>query len=295
MNTLVSLLTVLSIILIAWLGYNTTKDTQTINKLEEEKNKNLEEFLTVSQRIKDIETILLATKEENTTLAEALEEAKEKTRSLEDQFDDIDDTVDDLEKLTNTDPELLKKYSKVFFLNDNYAPSDLKTIPSEYTYNPNRTYKIHREVWPYLRELMDDARDDGIDIQIISAFRSFGDQSILKGNYVVTYGAGSANQFSADQGYSEHQLGTAVDFTNSTVGATFSGFGPSETFKWLEENGHKYGFTLSYPEGNGYYQYEPWHWRFVGEDLADDLYDEGDYFYDWSQRKIDEYLIKLFD
>jgi hypothetical protein len=44
-----------------------------------------------------------------------------------------------------------------------------------------------------------------------------------------------------------------------------------------------------------YYQYEPWHWRFVGKDLADDLRDDGKYFYDLDQRTIDSYLIDIFD
>lgn len=292
LKTLVSLLTLLSLILIAGFGYNMIS----INKLKNTEIKKVAEDITsVNQKISDIETILLSNQAENTTLAEALEEAKEKTKNLEDQFDDIDDTVGDLAKLSNLDPELLKKYSKVFFLNDNYAPSDLRTIPAEYVYQQNKDYQIHKEVWPYLKDMVDDARDDNVDIQIISAFRSFGEQAVLKGSYTFTYGAGSANQFSADQGYSEHQLGTTVDFTNSSVGASFSGFAASETFRWLETNAYKYGFILSYPQNNGYYQFEPWHWRFVGEKLAKDLNRKNADFYDWSQRDIDEYLIYLFD
>ena len=63
----------------------------------------------------------------------------------------------------------------------------------------------------------------------------------------------------------------------------------------MVRNAYKYGFTLSYPEENGYYIFEPWHWRFVGTDLADDLRRDNAHFYDWEQRKIDEYLISIFD
>jgi zinc D-Ala-D-Ala carboxypeptidase len=247
-----------------------------------------------SQKISDIETVLLATQESNTTMAEALEAAKEKADSLAKKFDKVKDNVDDLEKITLTDPELLQKYSKVYFLNEHYNPSDLETIPSKFTYNTNKKYQIHEEVWPYLKDLLDDSVDAGLDLKVISAFRSFDEQTSLKGAYTVTYGVG-ASQFSADQGYSEHQLGTTVDFTNPTVGATFSGFSKTAEYKWLQENAHNYGFVMSYPENNTYYQFEPWHWRFVGEKLARNLYKKEQFFYDLSQREIDEYVLYLFD
>jgi zinc D-Ala-D-Ala carboxypeptidase len=63
----------------------------------------------------------------------------------------------------------------------------------------------------------------------------------------------------------------------------------------MKDNAYKYGFTLSYPESNTYYTFEPWHWRFVGEDLARDLRSDKAYFYDWDQRKIDGYLVNIFD
>lgn len=263
-----------------------------LRETEKEVNRTYSE---INQKFNEIETVLLSTQEKSVTFEEALREAKEKSEDLKREFEKVEDNVDTLEKITTTDPELLRKYSKVYFLNENYAPSDLKTIPSEYTYNPERKYEIHSEVWPYLKDLLEEAEEDNIDIKIISAFRSFGEQAQLKGAYTVTYGAGTANQFSADQGYSEHQLGTAVDFTNSDVGATFSGFAQTETYAWLLDNAHRFGFTLSYPENNQYYIFEPWHWRFVGEDLADDLHDSGRSLYDLSQREIDEYISELFD
>jgi LAS superfamily LD-carboxypeptidase LdcB len=274
---------------IIFLGIKTTKEIEKDNK------KQTSQIETLEQKVSDVETILLAMQEENTTLAEALKEAKEKTNYLENQFDDIDDTVGDLERLNNTDPELLKKYSKVFFLNENYAPTDLREIPSKYVYDKEKTYEIHGEVWPHLEDLLQEVEDNNIDISIISAFRSFGEQTTLKGTYTVVYGAGSANQFSADQGYSEHQLGTTVDFTNSEIGATYSGFSKTETYEWLKKNAYKYGFIMSYPENNQYYEFEPWHWRFVGVKLAKELSRKNANFYDWSQRDIDEYLIYLFD
>jgi D-alanyl-D-alanine carboxypeptidase len=110
----------------------------------------------------------------------------------------------------------------------------------------------------------------------------------------MTYGTG-ANKFSADQGYSEHQLGTAVDFTTEELGADFSDFEDTDAYQWLLANAHRYGFILSYPKGNKYYIFEPWHWRFVGIRLAEELHATGKYFYDMDQRFIDNYLISIFD
>jgi D-alanyl-D-alanine carboxypeptidase len=138
------------------------------------------------------------------------------------------------------------------------------------------------------------ARNAGHELRIISGYRSFHEQSSLKNAYTVTYGSG-ANSFSADQGYSEHQLGTTVDFTTSSLGSNFTKFDESKAFTWLKENAYKFGFILSYPERNGYYIYEPWHWRFVGVKLSAYLHTNNKHFYDLDQREIDSYLISIFD
>lgn len=214
--------------------------------------------------------------------------------SFQGQINDIGNTVGTLEKLARTDPELLKKYSKVYFLSENYVPSTLTGIDEKYIYNGGNNHLIHTNVWPYLERLFRDTRAASIELLAASAYRSFNTQVTLKAGYTFTYGSG-ANQFSADQGYSEHQLGTSVDFTTPEVGEVFSRFGNSEAYEWLRNNAHKYGFTLSYPEENAYYKFEPWHWRFVGVELATYLHEEGKYFYNLTQRQIDVYLIKLFD
>ncbi|MCR4279477.1 MAG: M15 family metallopeptidase [Candidatus Zambryskibacteria bacterium] len=210
------------------------------------------------------------------------------------QIENIAGTVGVLEKLSQTDEELLKKYSKVYFLNENYTPSKLSDIPEERLVSTATNFMIHSDVLPYLEKLLLEASRSEIELLVASAFRSFDTQSSLKSSYKVLYGSG-ANQFSADQGYSEHQLGTTVDFTTPALGANFNPFASTEAYKWLLDNAHKYGFVLSYPESNSYYKFEPWHWRFVGRDLASDMEDDNRHFYDLDQREIDTYLIKLFD
>ena len=203
-------------------------------------------------------------------------------------------TVSTLAKLAATDPELLEKYSKVYFLNENYTPAKLSNIDPSYVYG-TKTLQFESDALPFLTAMIDASRASGADLSVISAYRSFGTQAILKSSYKVTYGIGTANSFSADQGYSEHQLGTAVDFTTATVKDSFVGFEKTSAYTWLTSNAYKYGFELSYPSGNTYYVYEPWHWRFVGVKLATMLHAEHENFYDVDQRTINAYLISLFD
>lgn len=219
---------------------------------------------------------------------------KERMDSLAFQVSQVEEAVSLLKKLSETDPELLKKYSKVYFLNENYIPESFVKILPEYTLDPKKDYLIHSKVWPFLDMLMKAAIEDNIDIKIASAYRSFYEQADIKYYYKMTYGYG-ANKFVADQGYSEHQLGTTVDFTTSKTAAGFLGFEKTPAFEWLKNNAYQFGFILSYPEGNKYYQFEPWHWRFVGKKLSEKLHLENKNFYDLDQREIDQYLILLFD
>jgi len=245
-------------------------------------------------RIAELEGNLGMVSEENRSLSEALYSEQQKNALFEEEIKELAGTVDVLDRLAKTDPELLQKYSKVYFLNEHYIPSNLRKIDQEFVYKQNEEEYIHSKVYADLKRLINDAREDGIELSVISAYRSFDEQAQLKGTYSVTYGNG-ANTFSADQGYSEHQLGTTVDFTTKALGTGFSAFEGSDAYTWLTENAYKYGFVLSYPKGNAYYVFEPWHWRYVGEELARKLNRDKKYFYDLDQREIDQYLIELFD
>ncbi|MFA5934530.1 MAG: M15 family metallopeptidase [Candidatus Paceibacterota bacterium] len=251
-----------------------------------------------SLRILALENSLSSTTNNLSNLSITLDQEKQnlenKIGDYRDEVNDITGTVSDLEKLSQIDPELLQKYSKVFFLNEHYSPARLTEIPSEYKYSNLKALQIGTETWPHLEKMIDDAKDDKVEIFVSSAFRSFDEQTALKTNYSVTYGIGTANQFSADQGYSEHQLGTTVDLTTTGLNGGLDGFDKTEAYKWLNLNAYKYGFVLSYPNNNTYYVYEPWHWRFVGIKLAKYLHSQNKNFYDLDQRKIDEYLINLF-
>ena len=250
---------------------------------------NLENGLSVSQKN------LSELKSEYLTTLELLKNEKQTNAYFEEKINTISSTVGILEKLSKIDSELLKKYSKVYFLNENYIPPRLTDIPTNYLYVKDKPLQFHADAYPFLQKLLDASITEGVPILVISAYRSFGTQAYLKSSYKVTYGIGTANKFSADQGYSEHQLGTTVDFTTQVTGSNFVGFDKTDAYKWLLANAYKYGFVISYPKQNTYYSFEPWHWRFVGVALSARLQNENLNFYFLDQREIDQNLVNLFD
>ncbi|MDO8594385.1 MAG: M15 family metallopeptidase [bacterium] len=275
---------------LSYLGYWLNEE----NKALKSTVAKLEDTLDVTQKN------LTEMTENSKSLLEALAAEQQKAGFLKEQADTfgaavqkLTGTVTNLEKLTKTDPELLIKYSKVYFLNEHYTPASLALIPSMFVFQGKEEY-FNAQAVARLEQLLMAAQQAGAEIKLISAYRSFDTQKDLKSKYKVTYGSG-ANTFSAEQGYSEHQLGTAVDFTSASLGAAFERIDTTTQYFWLQENAYKYGFVLSYPKGNSYYIYEPWHWRFVGIELATKLYTEKKRFYDMDQREINDYLVKIFD
>ena len=267
-----------------------------------ERNQSLREkviSLELALEIKNKNLALIIGEKEQ--LSGALQDEKTKTNllgirveGLSGAVGELTGTVGVIQKLQRTDKELLEKYSKVYFLSEHYTPSQLVDLESKYLMKKDKPEQVFSNVSPFFQRMMTAANNEGIGLEVVSAYRSFGEQAIVKQGYKVVYGSG-ANQFSADQGYSEHQLGTTLDFTTPEIKAIFDGFEKTKAYKWLTENAHKFGFALSYPPNNSYYQFEPWHWRFVGVALATKLHDEGKYFYDLPQRDIDASLINIFD
>lgn len=250
--------------------------------------------LLLESEIQQLESALRVTeqavqslKSENARLSENLEEELE-------NLERVSSRADALRRLAELDPKLLQKYSKVYFLNEHYEPEAIGELDQMYVYPAGRKVQIHREVLPYLEDLMEAAKEDGIELYVTSGYRSFETQQAIKTQNRITYGAGTANSFVADQGYSEHQLGTTVDFTTRMSGLT-AAFEQTPAYEWLQRRAYRYGFILSYPKGNSYYIFEPWHWRYVGESLSRYLHKEEKNFYDLDQREIDKFLPDIFD
>jgi LAS superfamily LD-carboxypeptidase LdcB len=236
---------------------------------------------------------LKLTEDARANLESRLADKESELNQLANQVEKISGTVGVLDKLAKVDKELLIKYSKIYFLNENYKPAKITQIDQKYSAVPADQY-LESHVYSHMTDMIDDAKSDGVDIKVRSAYRSFDSQKNLKSAYSVRYGTG-ANTFSADQGYSEHQLGTTADLTSSENDNQLAGFDTTKAYAWLLKHAYKYGFIISYPKGNAYYIYEPWHWRFVGKSLASDLHDENKNFYDLDQREINKYLVSLFD
>lgn len=274
--------------------WQTTVLTTHLATTSEERDLTQAELSATTETLDNIRNELVELGNEYEELREDYRDERNRNEEFQDRINDLSGTIGDLNKLAETDKELLQKYSKVYFLNENYSPEDIEEIDEEWILEGKEPQFFHEEAWPFLEDLLQDAERDDIDLKVVSAYRSFDEQTALKGQFTQLYGSG-ANAFSADQGYSEHQLGTTVDLTIEEVGGTFTSFAQTEAYEWLLDNAYKHGFILSYPEGNEYYIFEPWHWRFVGEDLARDLHRHDKSFYDLSQREIDEYLITIFD
>ena len=113
------------------------------------------------------------------------------------------------------------------------------------------------------------AKKDGYTIMAISTYRSYKYQTQLYNNYAAKDGKEKADTYSARAGYSEHQTGLAVDVDNNKL--TYTNFGQTKEFSWMKENAYKYGFILRYTkeyEPITGYKDEPWHYRYVGVEIA---------------------------
>jgi LAS superfamily LD-carboxypeptidase LdcB len=115
-----------------------------------------------------------------------------------------------------------------------------------------------------------DAAAQGLDIRAVSGFRDVASQEQLWKEQVASQGSPeAAAKISAPPGHSEHHTGLAVDVGTNTNPNLDSSFANTPEYAWLQENAGKYGFELSFPEGNSQgVSFEPWHWRYVGSEQA---------------------------
>lgn len=124
-------------------------------------------------------------------------------------------------------------------------------------------------------EMQAAAAAEGLNLQIVSGFRTYATQANLYTRYVRRDGAAEAETYSARPGFSEHQTGLAMD-----INMADSSFAETPEGRWLAEHAAEYGFILRYPEGKSEvtgYIFEPWHFRYVGRDLAEQLYNQGEW------------------
>lgn len=156
--------------------------------------------------------------------------------------------------------------NKYYQLSSDFSPSDLVDVPAAYHVSDGKAYMLRQDALDAFKAMADAAAKDAISLRIISAYRSNAFQENLYNKYVAANGKDAADRFSARPGHSEHETGLAIDINDVS-----QAFENTDAFKWLTENAHLYGYILRYPKGKEAltgYMYEPWHYRYLGIDLA---------------------------
>lgn len=124
-------------------------------------------------------------------------------------------------------------------------------------------------------QLLKAASNAQVPLRIISGYRSYATQKSTYESYVQKDGRAAADTYSARAGFSEHQTGLAADLGNGSGQCDLEiCFASTAGGTWLAANAHTYGFIIRYTKdktGVTGYQYEPWHIRYVGVDLANEL------------------------
>ena len=151
-------------------------------------------------------------------------------------------------------------------LPSDYVPKDLVPL-RYYDIATLGSEALRREAAEHLGRLMAGAAADGEKLAVASAYRSYEEQQRSYRSLKGVLGA-DADRLSARPGHSQHQLGTAVDFTNAAAGYKLVvTFARTSASRWLEHHAWEYGFVLAYPRGEEErtgYRWEPWHYRYVG-------------------------------
>ena len=173
----------------------------------------------------------------------------------------------------DVDRKELVLVNKYYYLDKDYKPNDVSLISSWYAYADNYSSDVVMEEY---KKMFNDASKAGLDLIISSGFRDYKNQEETYNEYVRDYGEEYAKRYASLPGYSEHQTGLAFDIL--TTGVLTDDFEKTDEFKWLKDNCYKYGFILRYPKGKENitgYDYESWHYRYVGLDVARKIRDEG--------------------
>ncbi len=155
--------------------------------------------------------------------------------------------------------------NKYYSLDKNYVPKNLYPVSKWYGYGSN---KLIEEIYDAFIEMADDAEEEDLKLVINEAYRSYEDQKEI-------YDA-SGDKIAAKPGHSEHNASLAIDII--TPEYDDEDFDKSKEYAWLLKNSYKYGFILRYPkdkENITGYDYEPWHFRYLGKDLATKVFKSG--------------------
>ncbi|WP_431809000.1 M15 family metallopeptidase [Lysinibacillus sphaericus] len=190
----------------------------------------------------------------------------------------VDDSQQEVPSVN--DPEsIIVLVNKKYSFPEGYEPKDLVYPDVAFIFKEKIDKRMMREeAAKYLEKMFNAAKKMNIHLAGVSAYRSSQTQATLFNNYVEKDGIEKAKTYSAAPGTSEHQSGLAIDVsgTNGSCAADDC-FANTEESAWLEDNAHKYGYIIRFPKEKEHitgYQYEPWHIRYVGVNLATELYNK---------------------
>lgn len=179
--------------------------------------------------------------------------------------------------------------NKYYYADDTYPSENLIKVDGKYHVNGTSFY-LNEECYEAFLKMYNDAYNAGYGFKMKSAYRSY-DTQVTTYNYWVSTENGDktkADIYSARAGFSEHQTGYAFDIRDYNW--EYEDYGKSESFKWVSENAHKYGFIIRFPKGKEHitgYQYESWHYRYCGIECATYIYEN-----DITFEEYYEYFIK---
>ena len=164
--------------------------------------------------------------------------------------------------------------NKFYYLNNDYERIDIQPISLQYSYSGNSAAEIVIENFKTMRDDCEEALD--VHLMVNSSYRPYSDQEEIYNEYKKV-SLKYADSYAARPGHSEHQTGLAIDIT-SLEHPQVKEFKESTEYEWLKNNCHKYGFILRYPEDKEHitgYNTESWHFRYVGTEIATQIYEEG--------------------
>ena len=189
---------------------------------------------------------------------------------------------------TDTTKGLLMLVNKYYYLDQDYVYGDLVEISRDYSNNSGS--KLNSEAYEAFKELVDDAEKEKLHIRNNYAHRIYSYQEGVYNSYKNKSGPVYADSISARPGFSEHQTGLALDVGVETKYADDK-FQNTKEYLWMKDNSYKYGFILRYPEGKEDitgYNFEAWHYRYVGKEAAKVIYENNLTFEEYYAYYVDK-------
>lgn len=171
--------------------------------------------------------------------------------------------LDGAEKDAAAAPDLLRRADKQRPLGDKYVPADLVSLDGKGLSVSRKGHSVRKAAYEALVAMSAAAKKDGVTLLVSSSYRSYDYQKqVFARNAREDGGEAAAERVSARPGYSQHQLGTAIDF-----GTIDDSFVDTKAGRWLTANARRFGYSLSFPKGlepvTGY-RWECWHYRYIG-------------------------------